>query len=341
MLQLPKIVRSRLAANSPDHPDPDLLTGFLEGNLLDIERAIVLKHLSQCSDCRQVIALASPEFASARDFRLLPQRVWFRLPVLRWGALAACVAIVGTAVVLHQRSKPVPAAEVAMQTGAPPVRTDVVRSQQELAQAGHARDLDRKSLSRSSAARAAAGNAPSAESAPPAAPSASDSSLAKEKATVPKPAQEGRLQAEAKASARAANGVVFIPRPTTETAASTMGGAKLTDLQPPRWRLSGDGLPERSLNNGSWEKLSVDHASGFRALASQNMEVWLGGPSGLLYHSDDMGLHWNRFSPANAGSLLSDDITQLDFLDHLHVTLTTATGAKWVTSDAGKTWAVK
>src|SRR5690242_18898281 len=62
MSQLPKIVRDRLAgapaAAVQNHPDPDLLTVFVEGSVGAREREQIVSHLAGCSECRDVVALA-------------------------------------------------------------------------------------------------------------------------------------------------------------------------------------------------------------------------------------------------------------------------------------------
>src|ERR1700690_3312119 len=101
MEQLPKIVQQRLQATAPagGHPDPGLLAAFAEKSLTERERTQVLQHLGQCTDCRQVVALAMPEMLEPSA---IPARShWFRWPMLRWGALAACVVVVSAAVTLH------------------------------------------------------------------------------------------------------------------------------------------------------------------------------------------------------------------------------------------------
>ena len=102
MEQLPKIVQQRLRgpAQPGVHPDPDLLTAFAEKSLNDRERARVLQHLVECADCREVLSLAMPGIEPA--LAPGPERSrWLSWPVLRWGALAACVVVVGAAVTLH------------------------------------------------------------------------------------------------------------------------------------------------------------------------------------------------------------------------------------------------
>jgi len=127
-------------------------------------------------------------------------------------------------------------------------------------------------------------------------------------------------------------------RGVLDTAASARAGF-MPNLKTPKWTLSEDGLPQRSFDSGaSWEKIQVDHQAGFRALASNGMEVWVGGRAGLLYHSSDIGLHWVRVIPAAGGKILSADITRIEFSDVQHGTLTTADGQSWATGDGGRNW---
>jgi hypothetical protein len=107
MNELPNIVRDRLkSAAVGDHPDANLLSAFAEQALPDRDRIQVLEHLARCNDCRDVLALATPlpstgAVPGRKDTARAPRVSWFGWPVLRWGALAACVVIVGTAVLLQ------------------------------------------------------------------------------------------------------------------------------------------------------------------------------------------------------------------------------------------------
>ena len=102
MEQLPKIVQRRLQETAkPDvHPEPDLLAALVEKSLNDPERAQVLQHLAGCADCREVVTLATPETLPTPLPTAATSR-WLSWPVLRWGALAACVVVVSAAVTLH------------------------------------------------------------------------------------------------------------------------------------------------------------------------------------------------------------------------------------------------
>jgi len=110
MTDVPKIVRQRLqvTAKAGVHPEPDLLAAFAEKSLGGRERLQVLEHLAQCSGCREVVSLAIPEFELTQVVPRPARSPWLRWPVLRWGALAACVVVVGAAVTLrHQRRESV------------------------------------------------------------------------------------------------------------------------------------------------------------------------------------------------------------------------------------------
>ena len=121
MEQIPKIAQRVLGeTQKPEvHPDPDLLAAFAEKSLNDRERVQVLQHLSQCADCRDVVALAMPEPEPAPLSRPLgsPRLSW---PVLRWGALAACVVVVSAAVTLHYERRQSEEASVAEKISASP-----------------------------------------------------------------------------------------------------------------------------------------------------------------------------------------------------------------------------
>ncbi|MGA8152691.1 MAG: YCF48-related protein [Terriglobales bacterium] len=98
--ELPKIAVRRLdAATDAVHPDPDVIAAFAERSLGERERDQVLGHLAQCSECREVVALSCPQHEAAVP--AAPAPAWLAWPVLRWGALAACVVVVGAAVTLR------------------------------------------------------------------------------------------------------------------------------------------------------------------------------------------------------------------------------------------------
>src|SRR5689334_25251048 len=98
MQNVPKIVRDRLQAARPaaDHPDADLLTAFAEQSLRASERITVLDHLSRCSDCRDIVALALPPTETSEVPARRARSLWLTWPALRWGFVAAGVVVVAS-----------------------------------------------------------------------------------------------------------------------------------------------------------------------------------------------------------------------------------------------------
>jgi Photosynthesis system II assembly factor YCF48/Putative zinc-finger len=122
MKQLAKLIRQRLQATAKDggsHPDPNLLAAFVDKALAKTERVQVLEHLARCVDCRDVVSLATPEFETAGAVPAAPSSGWLRGPILRWGTLAASVAVVTVAVTLPRMSR-----HLSSLTPAPSLQTD-------------------------------------------------------------------------------------------------------------------------------------------------------------------------------------------------------------------------
>jgi hypothetical protein len=106
MEQIPKIVKRRLQEPPTPgvHLDPDLLTAFAEKSLNDRERSQVLRHLAACADCRDVLSLSMPEIEPA-PAPVAKRSSLVSWPVLRWGALAACIVVVSAAVTLRYQNR--------------------------------------------------------------------------------------------------------------------------------------------------------------------------------------------------------------------------------------------
>lgn len=110
MFEIPKIVTSKLAdrdmnsrADAASHPEADLLTAFVEQTLPERERTTVMKHLADCSQCREVIALAQPEEPAAGGVLIRSRPRSSSVLFLRWGALAACAVLAVSLVVFHRK----------------------------------------------------------------------------------------------------------------------------------------------------------------------------------------------------------------------------------------------
>ncbi len=59
--EIPKPLRKALARQAVGdvHPSPDVLTSFLERTLSPVESEVVTHHLAQCTQCREIVFLAS------------------------------------------------------------------------------------------------------------------------------------------------------------------------------------------------------------------------------------------------------------------------------------------
>lgn len=94
-----KIVSGRLQVQAVGpHPDAEVLSAFAERALPKAERTQVLAHLSECADCRQIVFFALPDAAETQKVLLPKGRPSARF-ALRWGTLAAVIAVAGILIV--------------------------------------------------------------------------------------------------------------------------------------------------------------------------------------------------------------------------------------------------
>jgi anti-sigma factor ChrR (cupin superfamily) len=109
-----------------------------------------------------------------------------------------------------------------------------------------------------------------------------------------------------------------------------------------QWSLTPQGAVQRSNDSGkSWQPVSVAEGITFRAIFSVATHVWVGGDAGVLYHSADSGQHWTHVVPAVSGDKLQADVTQIQFSDSQHGSITASDGQVWTTADGGQTWTRK
>ena len=310
MAEIPKIVSQRLQAMAElrDHPDPNLLTAFVERSLKSADRVRVLEHLSACSSCREVVSFsAMPEISTVS---LAPSASgWLSWPALRWGAAVACVVVVGAAVTLHQKREPQQMAAAVAEGRSAAARISEPNTADQIA-----------SPDKAAAAGPENANRPVASASPvEMADARAGSPLA---AVVPGRAKDALAEPQSDQSEKLG---------TTNNAAT----ASLA----PRWTLSADGTLQRSLDTGAtWQTIVVSSNTVFRALAANDLDIWVGGSAGALFHSSDAGEHWTQVRPVASGAVLEDDIVGVEFTDTLHGTLTSSAEETWITADAGQTW---
>lgn len=347
MVEVPKIVGRRLQAKVEDgiHPDSNVLAAFVEQSLNQREQAETLEHLAHCADCREVVALALPaQIDAAASSTAVSPSGWLSWPVLRWGAVAACVVVVGAAVTLHyeslQTSRP---AITAPTSDAPVVHSKVVATTPNQSGTGAAQQPKPSPLRN-------AGNTPAAANRLQAEASKKQEA-AGFSASVPALARTeplskmipGRAKDESELSP--ASSLKMPPSgsiPTRQMLASSAMIARAASIPAnviPRWTLTSDGMLQRSIDSGkTWETILVANPGTFRALTANGFDIWVGGAKGALYHSIDAGQHWMQVQPVADGVSLQTDIIGIEFPDLMHGTLTTAGKHTWITADAGQTW---
>jgi hypothetical protein len=330
--------RLQVAPQPEEHPDANLLSGFAEKSLSSQDRLQLLEHLAQCGHCRDVVSLAAPNPVAAEGTVLVPSHIplWLRWPILRWGALAACLVIVGTAVTLrlgNQRQtetvsdghQTAPEAAQEKATSSAPARADLGPA----ASVGTRRHRSQK-LSMAKPTESA--DEDQEELAHGGDPTGTAEATLMADATAPAEAVPGRAKEAVAGSSD--TGASESPANQIETGAMSRSSSLV-----PRWTLSSDGILQRSLDSGrTWQQIQISSSAAFRALAATGLDIWVGGSGGVLYHSADAGEHWVQVRPVADGEYLTADILGVEFADALHGKLTVLGRETWTTADAGLTW---
>jgi hypothetical protein len=109
---------------------------------------------------------------------------------------------------------------------------------------------------------------------------------------------------------------------------------------PAQWAIRGDEV-QRSLDSGAhWTAVFQPHRR-LLCVASMNLDVWVGGKDGALFHSANSGETWNQVHPSVQDKTLTDDVTHIDLYGSARVVLVTGKMESWSTTDGGKTWEKK
>jgi len=336
MTEIPKIVGQRLQAVAAvgEHPDPNLLGAFVEKVLPRREQVRVLEHLSRCTTCREVVSLTTPQPRIADAVSVVPAKAgWLAWPVLRWGAVVACVVVVGAVVTLRQQQGSRQIASTIAE------RKPGVESQLSAPGTPQAKNAGDKSAvadgltASQQMARTAKPDGNSAAAAP--GPVEMADARAGSDELVPGRAKAAESQDTVARKGIAVTGNTVAPVEGSNTAIIPLVSTNLA----PRWTLSSDGSLQRSRDSGrTWQTIPVSSNTIFRALAANGLNIWVGGAAGALFHSSDAGLHCTQVRPVVNGEVLAGDIIGVEFTDTLHGKLTTSTEEIWITADAGQTW---
>ncbi len=368
MADLPKIAIRRLHAISAAagiHPDPNVMSAFVENSLPRDARAPVVQHLAQCAECREVVFLSSPDQAAVLAAGAFAPSKWLTWPVLRWGAAAAAVVVVVAAVSLHHPSGGSSTLSSQIQM------TDIPTAKEKSAAPVQEEKREASAVAKISSAPAEVKNDAMADAAgkrlDEVKKQAASPTLAQNPPPVENELREGRRDESAKAQAvevtpaavpvqsgAAASSQVVpgrakdaVTQPVAgtnqglapEAAAARSRQVMLPAMIAPRWTLTADGTLQRSLDFGrTWQTVQVASQAGFRALAANGKDIWVGGSKGSLYHSTDAGQNWAQVQPVAGGQALTGDIIGVEFPDALHGKLTTSGNQIWTTQDGGQSW---
>ncbi len=373
MAELPETARQKLKqAVAGAHPDADLLAAFAENSLSARERGPLVEHLAACASCREVVALAAPPDFPTR-VSPAPERTVAQWAMLRWGTAAAILIVMVGVVWLGRTTKttaPKPAAEVARALPeAANEPTPAEKLKEEPPGAAAAADTSHPGAAQNKVepARPRAGkkeveadrveavhpqaglkkdeevaNAPAAADSAPAAgkarPMSELPSLARTTPSSPAAALD-RMEPKSLGTANE-QGQASMPAPAAPAAMQAGAAAKTPAIA--RWSTSENGALLRSVDGGrTWQEVWVAAGLVFRAVSAVGTEVWAGGNAGALYHSADGGGIWTRVTPAAGGAALTGDVVRVDFADAQRGSLTSSTGQTWLTTDGGRTWALR
>lgn len=375
MDQLQKLVSGRLKSQAVGpHPDPDLLTAFVENALAASGRAQLLEHLGTCSECRWILYLATQECADVQP--VLTLRPQWRSQTIRWGTLVASVVIIAS-VLLTNRG----VFRTSSEKSGGPARMSRARISQEQGSPGGDETSLKQMVKEKTPPGIAQMQSPQnswkdqAQSFPKGVPEAKHMT-AKPQANLqfdrsgqvrllppPNPVQnrptssgdtveitaaspsaepnENASPAEAKDEGKEKAVSPQSHRNHALAADSLQSGSVLSEAVSPhsQWSLTQEGEIQRSFDSGkSWQRISVFPGVVFRVVTSIDAHVWAGGNAGALYHSSDSGRTWAKIEPSANGAKLVEDIIRIQFSDSRTGTLTTIDGRAWTTSDGGQNW---
>jgi hypothetical protein len=336
-----------------------MLTAFAEHTLTAGEKARVADHLAGCSECREVLFLASNADEQRAAAIERPENATWK-PRPRWIALMTKTIFVASGLVIvagiflrihvdHQNSsyKGVQVAQVTPQQvtprqppAAPKGELSPPTTSAEVAKSDHApkaRPSEADKLpdqSEMATRRAAPLYSPEASA-------AADLTLAKPVNQPPASVVGGadnsfRLAVPAEKSfadsaERKAQGFTSTKIPKAGMASTR------TDAANNKWRTTAEGRLEH-FSQGGWAPVLTSNATKFRTVSESPNGLWAGGDHAELFQSKDGGATWNQIALPVPPDQNNDAIVAIHFADPLHGLIETESGAHYRTSDGGQKW---
>jgi Photosynthesis system II assembly factor YCF48 len=360
--KIPKPMLNTLAreATPTEHPSADVLAAFVERALAEGEKQSVTDHLARCGKCREVVFLASgaiepavtdePSVAAKPGWRWTSRWVW-AIPV-------AAMFILGAGYLVRKSYVAAPAEREIASTKIPEKGSDSPERLPEATPTPPPPAATAASPMAKARPKTAPATTQPARKTPPgnanlivmnAPPAPAERETVNAKSAPPKPSSEapviaigGAVAGPAPAAPRA-NG--FAPTTgesdrqfSTDSLSLSVnrGLAGVARITHPGWRVTTQGYLEHLTPEG-WSRVLADQTSAFRVVSVMGSDVWAGGNDGMLFHSVNGGVHWNKVSIASSGGS-EGAIMSIRFDDAQHGVVLTDTGASYSTTDGGASW---
>jgi photosystem II stability/assembly factor-like uncharacterized protein len=109
---------------------------------------------------------------------------------------------------------------------------------------------------------------------------------------------------------------------------------------PAHWRISANGELQRAIEGGEWQTVLSPANVRLRSVSVVGENVWAGGSQASVFHSGDGGASWEQVTLPRRDSA-APTITRIEFVDALHGTVAADDGTTWLTSDGGRSWALR
>jgi hypothetical protein len=116
--------------------------------------------------------------------------------------------------------------------------------------------------------------------------------------------------------------------------------SSLAVQQGTRWTIS-EGALQRSIDNGQTWQESLRPTHPLLCYAANGKEIWTGGRTGTLFHSDDGGITWTPVELPSDSQHLTSDITHIDLQPAAKITVTSGNNEEWNSFNGGQTWRKK
>ncbi|HWF48005.1 MAG TPA: YCF48-related protein [Bryobacteraceae bacterium] len=340
---------------SVDHPDAETLAAFGEQQLNKHERGIVLAHLAQCPECRDVLTLSSlrDEPVEFPEPERIGRRRWRHL---RWAVPLAVACLLISIVRIPSPVRKPPPQLPAPAPHASSQQVAAVHNYPEATKAPveiRAQRMRRKAREIHLPPRASESPAATVEQpAPEPPPNIIEPAMEAKAAATSIPIEKRDAMAGAFLPQQNIQQDVApspVPRPITVQAMSRSFLTRSLIVQRAKslWRLDvapvdvadAKGTIQKSSDGGrTWQSIHVSDYARFYALSANGPNVWVGGTSSALFHSADDGLHWTPVIVGDGEVRLSGTITGIEDLGGNSIRLKVQSEVAWVTSDGGLHW---